>query len=424
MKVLLISTNTETINMPVFPLGLASVAQVVAQAGHQVEWLDLMGQPDIDRLIRKTIEKYNPEIIGVSIRNVDDQSMKDPAFFLPAVRDMVRLCKDLSDAPIVAGGAGYSIFPEACLEYINADMGIKGEGEYAFPELLARMEKNSPLSGTPGLYLPEEGIQAPSHFEKNLDIYSLPDPGRSSTSAYEGDMFLIPVQTRRGCPIGCGYCSTSGIEGSLVRKRSPENIVGWLRAWVEKGFGRFQFVDNTFNLPRDYARELCSNITGASLNIKWRSILYPGLLDEELAGLMAEAGCDEVSLGFESGNDEILADMNKGFSSDAVLRTINILLRNNIKVMGFLLLGWPGETRETVMRSLDFAESSGVNSLKITSGIRIYPGTSLAEIAVRQGVVEKKDNLLFPRFYLAEGLEGWVENAVKERAGRHSSWIV
>ena len=410
--------------MPVFPLGPASVAQAVTEAGHEVKWLDLMGHTDVGRIIGEAVNGFNPDIIGVSIRNVDDQNIKDPTFFLPGVRNVVKLCKSISDVPVVAGGAGYSIFPEACLEYINADMGIKGEGEYAFPELITRMEGNRPISDIPGLYIAGKGSRSPAHFEKNLSCFSLPDPHMFPTSAYEGDKFFIPVQTRRGCPIGCGYCSTRSIEGTVIRKYQPENIVRWLKAWADEDFNRFQFVDNIFNLPGDYAIELCSKIIKASLSIKWRCILYPGSMDEELASLMSEAGCDEVSLGFESGDDEILAGMNKGFSSTEALRTINILLHNNIRVMGFLLMGWPGETKDTVMRSLDFVESSGVNSLKVTTGIRIYPETRLEKIAKEQGVIDRYDNLLFPKFYLARGLEGWIERIVKERAECNTSWIV
>ena len=104
MKVLLISTNTETINMQVFPLGLASVAQAVMNSGHHVKWLDLMGQADIDPLITGTIADFDPDVVGISIRNVDDQNMKKPVFFLPAIRHIVDLCKNSSSSPVIAGG--------------------------------------------------------------------------------------------------------------------------------------------------------------------------------------------------------------------------------------------------------------------------------------------------------------------------------
>ncbi|MFC1495404.1 B12-binding domain-containing radical SAM protein [Thermodesulfobacteriota bacterium] len=423
MKILLISTNTETINMQVFPLGLASVAQAVMNSGHQVKWLDLMGQADIDPLITGTINDFDPDVIGISIRNVDDQNMKKPVFFLPAVRHIVDLCKNISGSPIVAGGAGYSIFPDSCLEYINADMGIKGEGEAVFPELLKRLESNQPADIN-GLYVRGKGARAEAVYMYELDKFPLPDPDQFPLTAYKGDSFFVPVQTRRGCPVGCSYCSTPTIEGRHLRKRSPGKIISWLKKWIEKGFSSFQFVDNTFNLPNEYAIDLCKAIIGESLDIRWRSIIYPGHISDKLVNNMAQAGCTEISFGFESGSDDILVSMNKEYRADTVLKSIENFKQNNISVMGFLLLGGPGETRDTVMRSLEFAEKSGADSLKVTSGIRIYPGTQLAEIALKQGMVEKGDDLLYPRFYLEKNLEGWLDEVVEEYAERHPEWII
>jgi radical SAM superfamily enzyme YgiQ (UPF0313 family) len=423
MKVLLISTNTETINMQVFPLGLASVAQAVMISGHQVKWLDLMGQTDIDSQVTGNIKDFGPDVIGISIRNVDDQNMKKPIFFLPAIRHIVDLCKSSSGSPVVAGGAGYSIFPDSCLEYINADMGIKGEGEAVFPELLKQLENNQPADIN-GLHIREKGLQADGVFEKDLDKFPLPDPDLFPLAAYKGDSFFIPIQTRRGCPVGCSYCSTPIIEGRYLRKRSPGRITGWLKKWVERGFNSFQFVDNTFNLPNEYAIDLCRAIIEESLDIRWRSIVYPGNISDKLVNNMARAGCTEISLGFESGNNDILSAMNKNYGTDETLKSIEIFKHYNISVMGFLLLGGPGETRDTVKRSLEYAEKSGVDSLKVTRGIRIYPGTRLAEIALDKGFIEKDDNLLYPRFYLEENLEGWIDDVVEKYADRHTGWII
>ena len=134
MRVLLISANTETINMVPLPLGLNCVAVAARNAGHDVRLLDLMGNADIRRIIRDAIQGSRPDVIGISVRNIDDQSMAEPRFFLQPVRDTVSLCRAFSDAPIVVGGAGFSIFPEAALRYLKADLGICGEGEVAFTD--------------------------------------------------------------------------------------------------------------------------------------------------------------------------------------------------------------------------------------------------------------------------------------------------
>src|SRR5210317_915344 len=139
MRVLLISANTEQINMPVLPLGLACVAAAIDGHGHRVKMLNLMMQTDTQKALYGTIADFNPEIIGISVRNIDDQNMENPRFLLKAVKDVVANCRKYSDATIVLGGAGYSIFPQATLDFLKADIGIQGEGESAFLTLLKRL---------------------------------------------------------------------------------------------------------------------------------------------------------------------------------------------------------------------------------------------------------------------------------------------
>jgi len=187
--------------------------------------------------------------------------------------------------------------------------------------------------------------------------------------------------------MNCSYCSTAVIEGRTLRKRPPEQAVRELKTLAQAGFRQFYFVDNTFNLPPSYAKEICRLIIREGLDIQWRCIFYPGTVDEELIRLMAEAGCCEVSLGFESGSARILKALNKRFSPEEVRRTSQMLARHGIRQMGFLLLGGPGETRESVMESLRFADSLSLDSGKVSRGIRIYPGTALAKIAAGEGKI-------------------------------------
>jgi radical SAM superfamily enzyme YgiQ (UPF0313 family) len=423
MRVLLISANTERINLPTFPLGLACVAQATLDRGHEVEWLDLMAERNPEAAVKRRMETFQPQIIGISVRNIDDQDMADPRFLLEQARDVVKLCKSVSEAPIVLGGAGYSLFPESSLEYLRADMGIQGEGERAFPLLIESLEGSRSLSGLAGLYVRGHGLQGERAFVNDLDSLPLPDPHLFSISAYEGEDFWVPVQTRRGCAMRCSYCSTETIEGHALRKRSPEQVVRWIARWVEAGIGRFQFVDNTFNIPPSYALALCSRLAEAQHPIIWRSLLYPGELEEKLVKAMAKAGCREVSLGFESGCDEVLKEMNKHFRSKEVREAARKLSDCGIHTMGFLMLGGPGETRDSVEESLAFVSALNLDALKITIGIRIYPYTKLAKTAVQDGLIASDDDLLFPRFYMVRGLEGWLRETVAKKVTEHPNWV-
>jgi len=277
--------------------------------------------------------------------------------------------------------------------------------------------------GLPGLYLPGAGLQGERLFDKDLD--SLPLPGaRFLPDSYfqDNEEFWLPVQTRRGCPFRCSYCSTATIEGCLFRKRTPEKLVRWLGQWADRGAHRYHFVDNTFNIPPSYSKELCRQLVQARLNGKWRCIVYPFRVDEELARLMAEAGCAEVSVGFESGSAQVLSGMNKRFRAEDVRNVCETLGMCGISRMGFLMLGGPDETKESALESLEFADSLNLECVKVTVGIRIYPFTALARTAVDQGMVSPEDDLLFPRFYMARGLGDWLRETVDRWISTRPNW--
>jgi len=415
--------------MTVLPLGMACVAASVQSAGHEIQTVNLMMQKDVRTPITQAINSFFPEVIGISVRNIDDQFMETPTFLLDSARAVVSVCRSLSQAPIVLGGAGYSIFPKTALTYLGADMGIQGEGEAAFVLLLERLRRKMDFSGIPGLYLPGSGHPDKQPDKpmaaRNLDIFPMPLPNihLDPHSGIDKDQLWIPFQTRRGCAMDCSYCSTATIEGRLLRKFSPQKAIEGLRRYTEAGFRQFFFVDNTFNLPQSYAKALCNAIIAAGLNIRWRCILYPWKADDVLIGKMAKAGCREVSFGFESGSEKILKNLNKRFTTEDVIRISETLHQYGIRRMGFLLLGGPGETMETVMQSLHFADALQLESMKITTGIRIYPYTALARIAVSEGVIASADELMFPRFYMAENLKDRLLETVTDWMKVRPNWL-
>ncbi len=410
MRVLLISAANDAGSMVPLPLGLACVAAAAERAGHNVRLVELGADADYDTRIREAIREVAPEVIGVSVRNIDNQNMQSPRFLLQISQKVIAASRACCSAPIVIGGAGYSIFPEAALTYLGADIGVRGEGESIFPMLLSWLESGRRFSPPPSTYFPD-GSHTLNDFISDLDRFALPEAHLWLDCATSTEM-RIPVQSRRGCPLRCSYCSTSAIEGFPVRRRSPEAVVNWLRRLRRSGFRRFWFVDNTFNLPPSYAKALCRTLIEADLRLDWWAIVYPKLVDNELAALMAKAGCTEVSLGFESGSDVTLAQFNKRFTCSEVRSISDILAGVGIKRNGFLLLGGPSETRQTVEESLAFAASLHLDSLKITVGIRIYPETRLASAALAEGMLTPNDNLLQPRFYLSPSVQDWLPDRI------------
>jgi radical SAM superfamily enzyme YgiQ (UPF0313 family) len=422
MKVLLISGNREEVDIRVPALGLACVAAAVENAGNETRLLDLLVEKEPQAAISKAISDFQPEAIGISVRNIDDQRMRNTRFLLDQAREAVAWCRACTKAPIILGGAGFSILPQPILDYLDADMGIQGEGEAILPELLKRLDAGAPMNDLPGVFRKGEASSAKRSYIRNMDLLPLPEPALLARSLAGAKDAPVPVQTRRGCPLSCSYCSTPTIEGKTVRWRSQENVVSWLERWVEEGFRKFYFVDNTFNLPPSYAMNLCAKIIAAGLDISWRCILFPGALEEKLIETMARAGCREVSIGFESGAETILHGMNKYYAPSEVRRACSLLRRYKISSMGFLLLGGPGETKGTINQSLEFAEALELDALKISIGIRIYPETALACRAKEEGLILSNQDLLLPRFYLAQGLEEWLYSTVEHHLSLHPTW--
>lgn len=414
MNVLLVSANIEQITMPVLPLGLACVATATRAAGHEVVMVDLMEEDEPAKTLEKALIDFSPDAIGISVRNIDDQKMAAPKFLLDHAKEVVGFCRDLAGAPIILGGAGYSIYPESVLNYTGADMGIQGEGEAAFLDLLERLGTGGDLSAVPGLCLPGSGMTKSPAFTQRLDAFSLPDLEFLMPSAAKIEQAWIPIQTRRGCPLKCSYCSTPAIEGTGIRQHSPGAVIGWISHWVDADFKHFVFVDNTFNLPPSYAKALCRMIADHGLDINWFAIVYPKDVDEELAELMARAGCVQVVLGFESGSEGILKNLRKTYSLEEVRETSERFARHGIKRMGTLMFGAPGENRESVKQSLEFTDSLGLDMVSVNTGIRIYPDTPLADTAVEEGRIPADGDLLQPSFYFPEELNDWLPEVLNE----------
>jgi radical SAM superfamily enzyme YgiQ (UPF0313 family) len=412
MRVLLVASNTERINMVTLPLGLGLLAAATRRAGHEVTFLDLLNETDPDAAVRRAIDSARPEVVGISVRNIDDQNRANPRFLLEQVKPVVESCRAGTRAPVVLGGPGYSIFPEAALAYLGADFGVCGDGEAAFPTLLDCLQAGCDPADVPGVHARGQPLRVRPLFPADLDAFPLWDDVLQSPSYAASPDLWIPIQGRRGCPNDCSYCSTARIQGRRIRARSPRRLAERVGLLAKAGLRRTYIVDNSFNIPESHAFETCRWLKELAPGATWRCILYPHRVGEDLVRALAESGCVEVSLGFESGSEQVLREMNKRFVPDDVRAISDLLAAHGIRRMGFLLLGGPGETRETVERSLAFAESLHLDFLKVTVGIRIYPGTPLARRAVDEGMIAADDDLLFPRFYLAPGLEPWIQERV------------
>jgi len=408
--------------MPTLPLGMVSVATAVQQADHDVKLLDLPPDCDLASTVTAAVEGFAPDAIGIAVRNIDDQSMADTRFLLDPFKTITATCRAITKAPIILGGAGYSMYPDILLDWLDADIGIVGDGEAGLPAVLDQLRLGVDVTMIKGVYVKSYIPVKKRCATPDFNRLSQPDPALWSCPAEGREEVWLPFQTRRGCALACSYCSTASIEGTTLRKRNAKSVAGHLRRHYEAGFRRFYCTDNTFNLPADYAREFCRTLIDSVPPITWSCIVYPYKVAEELVEDMARAGCTEISLGFESGSSLMLKRMNKRFSVDDVRQAAGLFEKHGIKLHGYLLLGGPGETRETVQESLAFADSLPLVFLKVTTAIRIYPGTELASIAAAEGVIAADDDLLQPCFYLAQGLDDWIQEEVASWTASRPHW--
>ncbi|MEW5735001.1 MAG: radical SAM protein [Thermodesulfobacteriota bacterium] len=421
MKILLLYPASEKGPMLVLALGMACVAAAAERAGHAVQVVTLRDRSRAARDVAGAVQELSPGVVGVSARNVDDQCRERPDLLLDFIRETVAAVRAATDAPIVLGGAGFSIFPAQALRFCGADYGIAGDGEQAFLALVQCLETGRDPGGMDGLWIPGREPRARAARVLNLDGFPLPLPDRHlplpAPEARAGT--FVPVQSRRGCPLGCAYCSTHLIEGRRLRKRNPALVAANMKEYAAAGCRKFFFVDNTFNLPESYARDLCAAIR--DLGVTFRSIVYPGRLSEGLVQEMAAAGCDEVSLGFEHGDSRMLRALRKRFSPEDVRRDVSALRRCGIRSTGFLLLGGPGETLESARAALAFARSLDLDSVKVTAGIRIYPDTPLCRTAEAES--GPFADLLPPSFYLQEGLGRGLAEILERYRELCPNWI-
>jgi radical SAM superfamily enzyme YgiQ (UPF0313 family) len=432
MRILFISINRLRLILAPLPLGLASV---VASLGpeHQFRVLDFMFAADPQGQLRREIAEFQPEIIGLSIRNIDNQDSTHPVSYVPEVQDLVARLRELTQAPIVLGGGGFNVMPREFMENTGADFGMVGEGEIAFGVFLSAYAQGGPWEKVPGLaWRTQEGWQLnPPH--RVADLRQLPPPALEyftprlyqDTVGTTGLPGFIPVQSRRGCPMRCIYCTTPRLEGRHTRAWEPEQVASWLATWHQKfGLTRFYFVDNMFNCPADYGRRLCRAIAALNLPLEWSCLFNPAFPDPELIRLLSASGCAMVQVGNESGSELVLSKLGKGFKRQQVEQTLAHFNREGIPYTCFLLLGGPGETPATVQESVALLERYEPHLVNLKVGIRIHPGLPLHRLALAEGVVTPRDNLLSPRFYLAPAIREWIGGYLEGLAKSHPNWIM
>lgn len=421
MKILLLNTNRHKSPMPVVPLGACLVAEAAEKAGHEVRFLDLMFARDPLQAIEREIRGFSPGVIGISLRNIDNNDMLHPLFFAGDCLPLLQRIRALSDAPLVLGGAAVSVMPEQLLRFTGADWAIVGEGDTAFPQLLEALSEGRWPEQLPGLAWFADGefhLNPPTR-EGCAGKFTVPPFSRwLNLKAYKRNMATAPLQTKLGCHFQCIYCTYSKIEGGAYRLMEPESTVEAVRAYTAMGFRNVEFVDNVFNSPPAHCLEVCEALARTRHGARLQTYeLNPLFVDDDLLAAMEAAGFVGAGITVESASSAVLARLRKGFSAEVVHRAAETVRRYRLPCLWIFMLGGPGETEATVEETLSFAQTAirPTDAAFFTTGIRIYPGTELDRIAREQGVLDRApDRMLSPVFYVSPEVDqGWLAARIR-----------
>ncbi|MBT0158385.1 B12-binding domain-containing radical SAM protein [Candidatus Bathyarchaeota archaeon A05DMB-2] len=365
------------------PLGLGYVAASLRAHGVSFELVDCTFL-NREEAVKKIISSHS-QIVGI----YSMFSMKKSS--LELARAVRRFCDVL-----VVGGPLPTLDPAGYLEVF--DVAVIGEGEKTMVELVDCVAAGLSFSGVKGIAYRDNGVvrfTAPRGFVENLD--SLPFPARDlfdnkAYKAFYAKRFgytTTPIITSRGCPFNCDFCSRP-VFGASFRSRSPTNIVDEVEAVAGYGYDRVWFADDCFTLNREHLLRVCGEMVQRGVDMGWECLSRVDTMDGDVARRMRRAGCIRVFFGIESGNDQVLGLMNKRITVAQAERAVYTAKAAGLQVGAFFIVGYPGESDQTILDTVRFASGLPLDYLSFTLPYPI-PGTALFERVKGNGGVFMDD---------------------------------
>jgi len=404
-RILLISANREPFPEPVFPVGLAYVGNAFQRAGARVRIFDLRHHRGISSL-RKEIAGFQPDRIGISLRNIDNAAHPAVRLYLPSYVALAKSVRTICNVPIILGGSAFSLFPHEIAARLEADGGIRGEGENA-AEVFQKLSGGQVVAVAPA-------DMTDVSFPKNIrDLF--PGFRRYKT---------VGIQTARGCPNKCIYCTYPSLEGSRRRVREAESVVADI-AMLYKDFGvdSYFFVDSLFNGDEGHMARVLEKIADQNLPVRFSCYMQPKVSDPGIFRLLRRAGCVAVDFGTDSGSPAMLSSLRKSFTRGDIAATSLACKKAGIDFCHSLIFGSPGETRGTIEETVGMMDEISPRAVIAMTGIRIYPGTELERTAIREGIVAEGQSLVQPEFY-SPRIEGEsLRGIVYEKVAGRSNWF-
>jgi len=422
MKVLLIATNRHDRVMSrmearPLPIGLAYVAGHLDRQRHTLKVLDLMFADDYLTETEATVRQFQPDLIGISLRNLDNASYLDPKWFLPITKQVIQRIRPISRATLVCGGPAFSILPRECFGFLEPDLGIAGDAGETFAELTDRLDAGEPYRHLPGLVYREEGqvifngVRASSTFSKPPRLEDL------DVAKYRQAGFGIGVLTKLEDFPYPGAASSKARDEAAWRVIRPIPEVVQEVKEIEERFGlrKVFFIDNAFNVPLLHAKALCQALMDARLKLHWNTVMAPHDCDAELVGLMKRAGCALVMMGG-------LGGAATAAKLDQLREVCHLCEAGGLHYTIAQTFGEPGETRQTVDAKLAFLRELNPAVANLRVGVRALPGSAVAALVLKEGLVADEGELLRPTFYLAQSVRDWLVDYLRAEAVGRPRW--
>jgi radical SAM superfamily enzyme YgiQ (UPF0313 family) len=413
MKVLIISSNT----LPAAPTGPVYVSGAVRAAGHEVRIYERLFAVDLEAELTAVLEDFQPDVIGVSILLVfgDELDMDAPlgtrhTDLRLRVKEITDIVRKNTHAQIILGGPGFNYYARDWLEYLDLEYGIRGEGEVSFPLFLKQLTEGGDIYSIPGCTFRKDGSYhtiSPSSVQ-DLDGQAFPAYDLVDWKLYMGRKITPAIFTKRGCAFYCTYCPYSKLEGRHYRLKSPQRIIAEARHILQSTHtGKVMYCDNNFNAPRQHAVAICKAQIAEKAGFQWGTgDLRPVGITDDFCRMMEDSGCFYVNLSIESGSQEMLKSMKRGYTTQQVRKSLEVLSHSNIPFGASLMLGAPGETPETIAETLSLMDDYQIPSgVWVTIGV--YMWTNYQDIvaeARRTGILQADKELFNGAVYLSPGM--------------------
>jgi len=405
MNILLIQAYLGGTEPPVFPLGLSCIASSIE--GHAIKAFDPNVSKDPHQELIHMLKGFQPDVIGISLRDIDSTNTRKVIFYYRYFKEIIDLLKANSPnhSKIIVGGSGFSMFASKIMQdEPRIDFGVYLEGEKTFPELIRNLKDPHKVKG---IFYRKNGRVLFTGSRDHVDLNMLPAPDRTiiGIEPYIGIPDAIGVETKRGCALSCIYCIYGFLNGKRYRLRTAEKVADEIESLVsDSGVRSFMFVDSVFNIPLSHAEAICEEMIQRRINALWSAWFNEKYITEEFVKLVRRAGCEKIMLSPDGFSDEVLFSLGKAMNKRDILETYDILKKiDRMEVCYNFFKNPPAQSFYTFVKLLFFylkAKMELKNRVHFEfNSIRIEPNTQLYEIASNEGMIDKGDNLLYPKFY-------------------------